>query len=129
MTTIREAAQGVVDRWDTPLWKDVPATAHYIAALREALAQDQFASSGKEINQDPVAWMFVNTDGECEQIEYGELFDDPGVTPLYTAPPQREWQGLTDDEVAEVISGNFSERNYWVKISRAIEQALKEKNT
>ena len=35
---LREAAQAVVDRWDTPLWKDVPATAVYIADLRAALA-------------------------------------------------------------------------------------------
>ena len=48
MTTLREAAQAVVDRWDTPLWKNVPATALYIAALREALAQDQFASAHTE---------------------------------------------------------------------------------
>ena len=39
---------------------------------------------------EPVAWMYVNSDGECEQIEYGEPFDDPSVTPLYTAPPQRK---------------------------------------
>ena len=32
------AAQAVVDRWDTPLWKDVPATAEYIGRLRAALA-------------------------------------------------------------------------------------------
>jgi hypothetical protein len=35
---LREAAQAVVERWDTPLWKDVPATAVYIADLRAALA-------------------------------------------------------------------------------------------
>lgn len=35
---LRKAAQAVVDRWDTPLWKDVPATAVYIADLRAALA-------------------------------------------------------------------------------------------
>ena len=34
-----EKAQAVVDRWDTPLWKDVPATAVYINELRDALAQ------------------------------------------------------------------------------------------
>lgn len=34
---LREAAQAVVDRWDTPVWKDVPATAVYINALRAAL--------------------------------------------------------------------------------------------
>ena len=32
------AAQAVVDRWDTPLWKDAPATAEYIGRLRAALA-------------------------------------------------------------------------------------------
>ena len=36
---LREAAQAVVNRWDTPLWKDVPATAEYIAALRKELAE------------------------------------------------------------------------------------------
>ena len=32
------AAQAVVERWDTPLWKDAPATAGYINALRAAVA-------------------------------------------------------------------------------------------
>ena len=36
---LRKAAQAVVTRWDTPLWKDVPATANYIAALRKELAE------------------------------------------------------------------------------------------
>lgn len=34
---LREAAIAVVQRWDTPLWKDVPATAGYINRLRNAL--------------------------------------------------------------------------------------------
>lgn len=33
------AAQAVIERWDTPLWKDVPATAEYINALRSAVAK------------------------------------------------------------------------------------------
>lgn len=37
LAALREAAQAVVDRWDTPVWKDVPATAVYINALRAAL--------------------------------------------------------------------------------------------
>ena len=32
------AAEAVVERWDTPLWKDAPATAGYINALRAAVA-------------------------------------------------------------------------------------------
>lgn len=37
-TDLRAAAQAVVDRWDTPLWKDAPSTAEYIGRLRTALA-------------------------------------------------------------------------------------------
>jgi hypothetical protein len=86
-----------------------------IAVLRQAL----------ETEQEPVAWMFVNEDGECEQIEYGPVFDDPGVTPLYAAPPKREWVGLTAYEIQEIHSGN----QHWGSFACAIEQALKDKNT
>ena len=38
--------------------------------------------------QEPVAWMYVNSEGECEQIEYGtEAIDDDSITLLYAAPP------------------------------------------
>jgi len=37
---LRDAAQALCDRWDTPLWKDAPHTGEYIAALREALRED-----------------------------------------------------------------------------------------
>ena len=37
---------------------------------------------------EPVAWMYVNSEGECEQIEYGtEAIDDDSITLLYAAPP------------------------------------------
>jgi hypothetical protein len=74
--------------------------------------------------QEPVAWMYVNEDGECEQIEYGPVFDDPGVTPLYTAPPKKEWVGLTAYEIQEIHSGN----QHWGNFACAIEAKLKEKN-
>lgn len=32
-----KAAQAVIDRWETPLWKDVPATGTFIYALRDAI--------------------------------------------------------------------------------------------
>lgn len=38
MTDLRTAAQALVARWDTPLWKDAPHTGKYIDALRQALA-------------------------------------------------------------------------------------------
>jgi hypothetical protein len=110
--------------------------------------------------QEPVAWMYVNRDGECEQIEYGPVPDDPGVTPLYTAPVdavntskervdetaerkhmtdlasvgevgvwgEREWVGLTDEEVSDVID-NVLEGGGWLDVARALEAAIKRKNT
>lgn len=35
---LREAAQAVVNRWDSPTWKDLPNTGHSIDVLRKALA-------------------------------------------------------------------------------------------
>jgi hypothetical protein len=44
---------------------------------------------------------------------------------IKTAPPQREWQGLTDDEKEDVLKGS---KNAYDAIER-IEAKLKEKNT
>lgn len=41
MSELRKAAQDLVDRWDTPLWKDAPHTGTFIDALRAALAQPE----------------------------------------------------------------------------------------
>ena len=79
---LRTAAQAVIDRWDTPIWKDVPATAEYIGRLRAALAAGQ-ATAPQQGAQEPVAWLNpwradqVTTDYDA----YGER----GI-PLYTAP-------------------------------------------
>jgi hypothetical protein len=54
-----------------------------------------------------------------------------GRSPLYTAPP-KQWVGLTDDVVFELADTNLYEggKNYGVlAFAKAIEQALKEKNT
>ena len=34
-------AIAVIERWDSPLWKDLPATAEYIRRLRKAVAKAQ----------------------------------------------------------------------------------------
>ncbi len=45
---------------------------------------------------------------------------------LYTAPPQREWQGLTPEEAKEISLAN---RPYVIDMIAALEKRLKEKNT
>ena len=76
--------------------------------------------------QEPVAWMYVNEDGECEQIEYGVLtVEDPYITLLYTAPPSKPWVSLTGDEIDEIASeSGFG----YINVARAIEAALRSKN-
>ena len=72
---------------------------------------------------------------ESEDSEVYEAVADPNLQAQMRLrrrddlSPKREWVGLTDQEIGEVISGQFAERNYWVKITKALESKLKEKNT
>jgi len=50
----------------------------------------------------------------------------PKDFPLYFAQPQREWQGLTDEEIDQVAA---SFGYGYIDVARAIESKLKEKNT
>ena len=79
-------------------------------ALRAALAQPE---------QEPVGTVYDAYD--TTGIEWN-CKDAPAIgTLLYTAPPQRDFIGLTDKERDEICLGDEA-------IARAIEQALREKN-
>jgi hypothetical protein len=94
-------------------------------ALRARLAQP-------EPEQKPQAWMLIKEQGvwgaafrfrydaEVAARELGERFS---IVPIYTATPQREWQGLTDDDIKDCLYMSIE------KTCRAIEAKLKEKNT
>jgi hypothetical protein len=83
----------------------------------------------KQPAQEPVAWMteWENQDGEIKYAVYEEKIGKFDI-PLYTNPHQ--WQGLTDDEIEEII-GEPIESMYSGHYNgyRAIEAKLKEKNT
>jgi hypothetical protein len=57
---------------------------------------------------------------------FGELPD--GTYSVYTAPPQREWVGLTDEEIAGIRLKSFDSIATNRKVYEAIEAKLKEKN-
>jgi hypothetical protein len=82
-----------------------------ITALRQALETEK---------QEPVAWK-DKTYGNLHHQDFGNSI------PLYTAPPKREWVGLTDDEVEDIYFDKFS-MSELVGFARSIEQALKDKN-
>ena len=94
-----------------------------------------------QVEQEPVAWMTINEYGEEDDIHYenpeGHLLEGWTYKPLYTHPPtaQRPWQGLTEEEIMvigdkvanEELVGPVS--NFRVRLARAVEQTLKERNT
>lgn len=58
-----------------------PRVYQAITAIKEVLAQPE---------QEPVAWAYVNSDDECEQIEYCTESPMPEFVPLFTSPPKRK---------------------------------------
>jgi hypothetical protein len=90
-----------------------------IIAIKEALAQ----------TQEPVAVVDVHEFYDnCANFSLLQKLPK-GKHTLYTTPPQRTWVGLTDEEAKKIetimIYGNWS----FLKIIKAIEAKLKEKNT
>ena len=80
---------------------------------------------------EPVAWV---SDREARMVWWNDKFTHisqapPRNTPLYTAPPQREWVGLTDDEYELMAEKRVT--NYFfntLDYAHDIEAKLKEKN-
>ena len=85
----------------------------------------------------PVAWMMVNKVIGPPSLHWKPQ-EDWHITweckPLYTAPPKKEWVGLTDEEIQDLsyLSQKIDASNSpWfdrLGFYRAVEQALKEKN-
>lgn len=80
--------------------------------------------------QEPVAWMgfeaFTDEDGLISERKFLNTWDNGKGIPLYTAPPRREWQGLTDEEIEDACWTEVDQRLR--SFARAIEAKLKEKN-
>lgn len=84
-----------------------------------------------ETEQEPVAWASsLDFDDDDQEIipakDKGKLGTSNCDIPLYTAPKQ--WVGLTDEEVSDVID-NVLEGGGWLDVARALEAAIKRKNT
>jgi hypothetical protein len=105
----------------------------WMAWLRESWAEAQArAHTPDDIKKiksrwEPVAYITGFHNGHCVIQPTDPALVLPVGMALYRSP--KEWVGLTDEEIGEVISGQFAERNYWVKITKALESKLKEKNT
>lgn len=95
------AARAVVERWDTPHWKDVPATAVFINRLRNALCDRLEGRGGGE------AVALSASDAACYAYpgeDQGPLRDAfvQGAISAFPAPltPSREGEGWREIESA-----------------------------
>ncbi len=78
----------------------------------------------QEAKDDPVAWLKVSeTLGGFGKFVEAKP-NEKGAKPVYTTPPQRTWEGLTEEEIDKCDWGQ-SERDF----ARAIEDKLRSKNT
>jgi hypothetical protein len=83
-------------------------------ALRQAIEQAE--------KQEPKAWIY---EGNLHIFDPTDWAIEPeSVQPLYAAPSRKEWVGLTDEEIKNILDCG---RGGLVDIKKA-EQILKEKN-
>jgi len=95
-----------------------------VAKLNDEYLRDTYVDGLNQPAQEPVAWMDENN----YVFEKASDIDSGGIKiPLYTHPHQ--WQGLTDDEIETLAHEHNLLDDYPHKFARAIEQALKDKNT
>jgi hypothetical protein len=101
-----------------------------IDALKTALAEPE---------QEPVAWMYhdASTPRDAHPWLHSTMLvlaadrrpECRNETPLYTHPPRREWQGLTDTEIGMLyVKWDATPGASMAEFARAVEAALKEKN-
>jgi len=73
-----------------------------------------------------VGYEIKMTDDHPRDLGWTPLYAHPSHTPIYA---QREWVGLTEDEAIELLPVGDWEIESTLDFARAIEQALKGKNT
>ena len=107
------------DPHDDELWyseKSADEIDSAITALRQALTQPE---------QEPVAWVDITDEGKWSVRFAVPALSLPNGTKFYTAPPKREWVGLTRRELDIATLGLEDLSDCY----KAIEAKLKEKNT
>lgn len=125
----REIMQQALSAFEEIMFTKNVGSSHIIAknaryALREELAKPE---------QEPVAWMVRDQVDGCR---YPSALKNPAGSidgesqPLYTAPPRKEWVGLTDDEINDFDKKLRDNGDYCsLHFAWGISAKLKELNT
>lgn len=123
-----EQEQGCACRWDGDTmvhrceFHEAWATAIHEWAERAKSAERKLKEKPE---QEPVAEMLAFDEYGPQLLWFRHWLNYSVGTKLYTAPQPRQWQGLTDEEIWKCLPPDPDNTEF----ARAIEQALREKNT
>ena len=98
--------------------QDVRIMGHIVSLIEAELAKPE---------QEPVAWMVRDQVDGCR---YPSALKNPAGSingesqPLYTAPPRKEWVGLTSEEI-----NHYNSRLSGSGVAEEIQAKLRERNT
>ena len=109
---LRAAAKAALDWLESTKTQSMEEYLQVIDSLKAALAEPE---------QEPVGKFSKFSDGVWKEV----TASSPGIF-LYTAPPRREWVGLTGDEIWTLHDSDSYPSP--VEFAQAIETKLREKN-
>jgi hypothetical protein len=128
-----EAMKQALEAWQTSVYG---SERHHKAMLLAMTNMGQAIEQAEK--QEPVAWITHESKWRLTgggnaggTVPVHAKQSNTAKYPLYTTPqPQREWVGLTDEEIGDLKGGYQSGRiGSFVELTQAIEAKLKEKNT
>jgi hypothetical protein len=154
MSTLREAAQQALealefmaDEWGFTQKANRPERWQAIEALRAALAQQDEPKGGGNLppplQAEPVQEPVLVVEKEPDYMSRGHFYEgskpfiDPTLvwklpigTKLYAQPPRREWEGLSEEDMEDLLPlySDPSANTEMLEFAAAIEVKLKEKN-
>ena len=102
----------------------IPAAQSLRKAIAELESQEPVACGTYQEVTDTMNALWAGT---LEQVQIAEEMKNKK---LYTAPPQRTWQGLTDEKIKTICLENGWDSSWQsLRFAQAIEAKLKEENT
>ena len=127
----QESIRGIKRPTREQLMAEVTILTELVRVLSDRVAELE------KTEQEPVAYLSNKRQRLNIELKPQTFVEIPTVTdwemPLYMKPPQRTWVGLTRDEQSFVYSSLHNatsrEDSFWVDFAKAIEQALKGRNT
>ena len=108
-----------------------PIEADYTSQVAYTRALELFCDTLAQPEQEPVAYCYVQKGTSVDILTFDDAPDDAvdgTIFPLYTAPPKREWVGLTEQDMPGGEDPMF-DHQYFIAGMVYASTFLKEKNT